>query len=191
MLSITSTSVLRHSTTRISQRRESRACIRPSQAPSTSSSLCEHCTHEGRACATRWRESLGDYCRELRGWYRSHRGMLALARTEDLTYLVAPGHLRADDALVGFFLDVGLAPQDAYRAWTITVLQIAGFAEVWDSWHDHPPGGADPASWTGLPASAELPHLRRLAGEAAAEPPDELFESVIAMLTSGIAAMAG
>ncbi|MET9241604.1 TetR/AcrR family transcriptional regulator [Nonomuraea sp. NPDC003709] len=153
--------------------------------------VCQADRPRPRLDPARWRESLGDYCRELRGWYRSHRGMLALAHTEDLTYLVAPGHLRADDALVGFFLDIGLAPQDAYRAWTITVLQIAGFAEVWDSWHDHPPAGADPASWTGLPASAELPHLRRLAGEAAAEPPDELFESVIAMLTSGIAAMAG
>ncbi len=52
MLSITSTSVLRHSTTKISQRRESRACIRPSQAASTSSSSCEHCTQKRRACAT-------------------------------------------------------------------------------------------------------------------------------------------
>ncbi|MFG6196019.1 TetR/AcrR family transcriptional regulator C-terminal domain-containing protein [Nonomuraea sp. JJY05] len=139
----------------------------------------------------RWQESLGHYCRELRGWYRSHRGMLALARTEDLTYLVASGHLSADDTLVGFFLDIGLGPQAAYRAWTITVLQVAGFAEMWDSWHDNPPAGADPASWTAPAASAKPPHLRRLAGEAAAEPPDELFESVIAMLTSGIAAMAG
>ncbi|WP_431913901.1 hypothetical protein [Nonomuraea jabiensis] len=61
--------------------------------------VCQADRPQPRLDPARWRESLGDYCRELRGWYRSHRGMPALARTEDLTYLVAPGHPPAGAAL--------------------------------------------------------------------------------------------
>ncbi|OLT36984.1 hypothetical protein BJF79_06315 [Actinomadura sp. CNU-125] len=137
----------------------------------------------------RWQESLRTYCRELRAWYRAHPGMLALARAEDLTPFASPDLLRADDTVVGFFLELGLSPQDAYRAWSITVLQVAGFAEVWDAWHDRPPAGPDPAAWTGVPpqtAPAALPNLRRLASESVNEPPDALFESVLTMLIAGV-----
>ncbi|MDX3100294.1 TetR/AcrR family transcriptional regulator [Nonomuraea angiospora] len=151
--------------------------------------VCQADRPRPRLDPARWRESLAGYCRELRAWYRAYPGMLALARAEDLTHLAAPDLLRADDALVGFFLDIGLSPQDAYRAWSITVLQVAGFAEVWDSWHDHPPAGADPARLTGAPMGDDIPHLRRLADAGAPEPPDVLFESVITMLTAGIAAL--
>ncbi|MEU0763087.1 TetR/AcrR family transcriptional regulator [Streptomyces microflavus] len=140
----------------------------------------------------RWQESLRTYCRELRAWYRAHPGMLALARAEDLTPFASVGLLRADDLLVEFFLDLGLSPQNAYRAWSVTVLQVSGFAEVWDAWHDRPPPGSDPAAWTGVPpdpAAGELPHLRRLAAESVVEPPDALFETVLAMLIAGVEAM--
>jgi AcrR family transcriptional regulator len=141
-----------------------------------------------RLDAVRWRDGLREYCRELRGWYRSHPGMLALARAEDLTPFASAEMLRADDLLVGFFLDVGLSAQNAYRAWSITVLQVAGFAEVWDAWHDRPPPGADPVAWTGIaPVPVEgLPHLERI---PAAEPPDVLFETVLTMLIAGVEAM--
>ncbi|MEU6712796.1 TetR/AcrR family transcriptional regulator [Nonomuraea sp. NPDC046802] len=151
--------------------------------------VCQAARPQPRLDPERWRESLAGYCRELRAWYRAHPGMLALARAEDLTHLAAPGLLRADDALVGFFLDIGLGPRDAYRAWTITVLQVAGFAEVWDSWHDHPPAVGDTTSWTGAPVGNDTPHLRRLADAGVPESPDVLFESVITMLTAGIAAL--
>jgi len=137
-----------------------------------------------------WRDSLRAYCRELRGWYRGHPGMLALARAEDLTPFTSPDMLRADDAVVAFFLDIGLSPAAARRAWSVTVLQVAGFAEVWDTWHDRPPPGAEPAAWTGIPpaaSDADLPHLRAVAG--AAEAPDELFETVMTMLVAGVEAM--
>ncbi|WP_373315303.1 TetR/AcrR family transcriptional regulator [Streptomyces lanatus] len=140
----------------------------------------------------RWRESLRTYCRELRSWYRAHPGMLALARAEDLTPFAAPDMLRADDALVAFFLAIGLRPQDAHRAWSITVLHVAGFAEVWDAWHDRPPAGADPAAWTGIPPltpDEELPHLRRVVAESSVESPDALFETVVTMLIVGIETM--
>ncbi|WP_282791654.1 TetR/AcrR family transcriptional regulator [Streptomyces sp. CC224B] len=141
----------------------------------------------------RWQESLRAYCRALRAWYRAHPGMLALARAEDLTPFASTEMSRPDDALVGFFLDLGLSPRNAYRAWTITVLQVSGFTEVWDAWHDRPPAGADPAAWTGVPpdptADAQLPHLRRLAAASAAEPPDDLFETVLTMLVAGVEAM--
>jgi AcrR family transcriptional regulator len=140
----------------------------------------------------RWQESLRTYCRDLRAWYRAHPGMLALARAEDLTPFASADLLGPDDILVGFFLDLGFSPQNAYRAWSITVLQVSGFAEIWDAWHDRPPAGADPAAWTGVPpdpAAGELPHLRRVAAESAAEPPDVLFESVLTMLVAGLEAL--
>ncbi|GIG68457.1 TetR/AcrR family transcriptional regulator [Phytomonospora endophytica] len=137
-----------------------------------------------------WRESLRAHCRLLRTWYRTHPGMLALAHVEDLTPFTSPDMLRADDAFVAFFLDIGLPPRAARRAWSITVLQVAGFAEVWDTWYDRPPPGADPAAWTGIPPNTpdtELPHLRLVAGES--ETPDELFETVMTTLLAGIEAM--
>ncbi|MER5324451.1 TetR/AcrR family transcriptional regulator [Streptosporangium roseum] len=140
----------------------------------------------------RWRESLREYCRDLRAWYRSHPGLLALARAEDLTPFASPDTLRADDAVVGFFLEVGLSPQNAYRAWAVTVLQVAGFAEIWDAWHDRPPPGAEPGAWNGLPRPVTpddgLPSLRKAAGAASAAP-DALFESVLDMLVAGVEAM--
>ncbi|MGW2050266.1 hypothetical protein ACWCPF_34600 [Streptomyces sp. NPDC001858] len=69
---------------------------------------------------------------------------------------------------------------------------MAGFAEVWDAWHDRPPPGADPVAWTGIPPLTphdELPHLRRVVAESTAEPPDALFETVVAMLIAGIDTM--
>ncbi|WP_160820279.1 TetR/AcrR family transcriptional regulator [Actinomadura sp. J1-007] len=154
--------------------------------------VCQADRPEPRLDPARWRESLRAYCRDLRAWYRAHPGMLALARAEDLTPFASPEMMRPDDALVGFFLAVGLPPQDAYRAWSITVLQVAGFAEVWDAWHDRPPPGSDPAAWAGVPPYATgpgLPNLERVAAEASPEPPGELFESVVTMLTAGIEAM--
>ncbi|MFC5749885.1 TetR/AcrR family transcriptional regulator [Actinomadura rugatobispora] len=139
-----------------------------------------------------WQDGLRAYCRDLRSWYRTHPGMLALARAEDLTPFASAESLRADDALVGLFLDVGLSPQDAYRAWSITVLQVAGFAEIWDAWHDRPPPGSDPPAWAGVPpnsAGAGLTQLDRIATEIVPEPPDALFESVLTMLIAGIEAM--
>ncbi|MEU6999792.1 TetR/AcrR family transcriptional regulator [Nonomuraea sp. NPDC046570] len=144
---------------------------------------------EPRLDPARWRESLREYCRELRAWYRAHPGLLALARAENLTPFASPDLLRADDAVVGFFLDVGLSAQDAYRAWAVTVLQVAGFAEIWDAWHDRPPPGMNPGEWNGLPRPVSqddgLPNLRKVAGTASAAP-DELFESVLDMLVGGI-----
>ncbi|MEV4109846.1 TetR/AcrR family transcriptional regulator C-terminal domain-containing protein [Nonomuraea sp. NPDC049695] len=139
----------------------------------------------------RWQESLRTYCRDLRAWYRTHPGLLALARAEDLTALASPELLRIDDAVVGFFLRIGLSPHDAHRAWAITVLQVAGFAEVWDAWHDRQPAGADPAGWTGLPPIplGGLPHLARVAEHSVSTEPGLLFESVLDMLVAGIEAM--
>ncbi|MEV0612925.1 TetR/AcrR family transcriptional regulator [Nonomuraea sp. NPDC050404] len=137
-------------------------------------------------------ESLRDYCRRLRTWYRSYPGLLALARAEDLTSLRSADLLRADDALVGFFIETGLPPREAYRAWAVTVLQVAGFAEIWDAWHDRPPEGADPSTWHGLPPSVteDLPHLSRAgAADGTAAAPDALFETVLDMLVAGIDAM--
>lgn len=154
--------------------------------------VCQADRPEPRLDPARWRESLRAYCRDLRAWYRAHPGMLALARAEDLTPFASPEMMRPDDALVGFFLAVGLPAQDACRAWSITVLQVAGFAEVWDAWHDRPPPGSDPAAWAGVPpyaTGAGLPHLERVAAESSPEPPGELFESVVTMLTAGIEAM--
>ncbi|MGW1786854.1 TetR/AcrR family transcriptional regulator [Streptomyces sp. NPDC002143] len=147
---------------------------------------------EPRLDPGRWRHSLRAYCRDLRSWYRAHPGMLALARAEDLTPFASPDMLRADDALVRFFLAIGLQTQDARRAWSVTVLQVAGFAEVWDVWHDRPPPGADPVASTGIPPltrQEELPHLRRVVAESTAESPDALFETVVAMLIAGIETM--
>jgi hypothetical protein len=87
---------------------------------------------------------------------------------------------------VGFFLELGLSPQNAYRAWTITVLQVAGFAEIWDTWHERPPDGLIPAAVPLVPPLTERPHLRRISEEATVEPPDMLFESVVTMLMAGI-----
>ena len=154
--------------------------------------VCQSDRPRPRLDPDRWPESLRTYCRELRSWYRAHPGLLALARAEDLTPYVSPDLLRADDSVVGFFLDLGLSPQDAYRAWSVTVLQVAGFAEIWDAWHDRPPPGLDPAAWTGVPAGTEaaaLPHLRHLAAESAHESPDMLFESALTMLIAGVRAM--
>ncbi|MFJ2899225.1 TetR/AcrR family transcriptional regulator [Streptomyces sp. NPDC087218] len=154
--------------------------------------VCRSDRPQPRLDPDRWQESLRVHCRELRVWYRAHPGMLALARAEDLTPFASADLLRPDDALVGFFLDLGFSPRNAYRAWSITVLQVAGFAEVWDAWHDRPPPGSDPAAWTGVPpdpAAGELPHLRRVAAESASEPPDVLFESVLTMLIAGLEAM--
>ncbi|WP_083982253.1 TetR/AcrR family transcriptional regulator [Actinomadura hibisca] len=154
--------------------------------------VCQGDRPEPRLDAARWQESLRAYCRDLRSWYRAHPGMLALARAEDLTPFASPDMLRADDTLVGFFLDLGLSPQDARRAWSITVLQVAGFAEIWDAWHDRPPPGLDPAAWTGVPPDAvpaTLPHLERLAAESTVESPDALFESVLTMLIAGVRAL--
>ncbi|HEY1176894.1 MAG TPA: TetR/AcrR family transcriptional regulator C-terminal domain-containing protein, partial [Phytomonospora sp.] len=152
--------------------------------------LCQADRPETRLDPADWRESLRAHCRLLRSWYRAHPGMLALAHAEDLTPFASPDMLRADDAVVAFFLDLGLPPGAARRAWSITVLQVAGFAEVWDTWYDRPPRGAEPAAWTGIPPgtpSADLPHLRLVAD--AAETPDELFETVVTMLIAGIEAM--
>lgn len=154
--------------------------------------VCQSDRPQSRLDPDRWAESLRAYCRELRAWYRAHPGMLALARAEDLTPFASSDMLQSDDHVVGFFLDLGLSPQDAYRAWSITVLQVAGFAEIWDAWHDRPPPGLNPGAWTGVPAGAQpaaLPHLRHLASESAHEPPDALFESVLTMLIAGIRAM--
>ncbi|MFI0448876.1 TetR/AcrR family transcriptional regulator [Actinomadura sp. 6N118] len=154
--------------------------------------VCQLDRPQPRLDAARWRETLCVYCRELRSWYRAHPSMLALARAEDLTPFASPEMMRPDDALVGFFLGIGLSPQDAYRAWSITVLQVAGFAEIWDAWHDRPPPGSDPAAWTGVPplsAGEGLPHLERVAAESTPDPPDALFESVLSMLIAGIEAM--
>ncbi|MEU9843101.1 hypothetical protein AB0C69_28205 [Actinomadura sp. NPDC048032] len=93
---------------------------------------------------------------------------------------------------MGFFLDLGLSPQDAYRAWSITLLQVAGFAELWDAWHGRPPPGLDPGAWSGVPTEAHvaaLQHLRRQAVESAHESPDALFESALTMLVAGAGAM--
>ncbi|SEG24858.1 regulatory protein, tetR family [Nonomuraea solani] len=156
-------------------------------------SLSQAARPEPRLDPARPEESLRGYCRRLRAWYRAHPGLLALARAEDLTAFASADLLRADDALVAFFLEIGLSPRDAYRAWAVTVLQVAGFAEVWDAWHDRPPPGADPATWGGLPpaAPAELPHLTEAeaAGDAAALAPDALFETVLDLLVAGIEAM--
>jgi len=152
--------------------------------------VCRRDRPEPRLDAGRWRESLSVYCRELRSWYRTHPGMLALARAEDLTPFASPDTMRHDDALVGLFLDLGMSAQDSYRAWSITVLQVAGFAEIWDAWHDRPPPGLDPAAWTAVPpAGAGLPHLEHLAAETTTESPDALFESVLTMLIAGVEAM--
>ncbi|MBT2214134.1 TetR/AcrR family transcriptional regulator [Actinomadura sp. NEAU-AAG7] len=154
--------------------------------------VCQSDRPRPRLDPHRWPESLRAYCRELRSWYRAHPGMPALARAEDLTPFASSDLLRADDALVGFFLELGLSPRDAYRAWSVTVLQVAGFAEIWDAVHDRPPPGLDPAGWTGVPPgtpAAALPHLRLLAAESAGEPPDALFESVLTMLVAGVRAM--
>lgn len=154
--------------------------------------VCQDDRPEPRLDTGRWRESLRGYCRELRSWYRAHPGMLALARAEDLTPFASPDMLRADDALVGFFRELGLSPQSAHRAWSITVLQVAGFAEIWDAWHDRPPPGLDPSAWTGVPPTTphtDLPNLRQVTTESTPEPPDELFESVLTILTAGIETM--
>lgn len=154
--------------------------------------LCQKNRPQPRLDADRWQESLRTYCRELRAWYRGHPGMLALARAEDLTPFASADLLRPDDILVGFFLDLGLSPQNASRAWSITVLQVSGFAEIWGAWHDRPPPGSGPAGWTGVPpnpAPGELPHLRRVAAESESEPPDVLFESVLTMLIAGVETM--
>ncbi|MFJ6569951.1 TetR/AcrR family transcriptional regulator [Streptomyces sp. NPDC091292] len=154
--------------------------------------VCQSDRPQPRLDADHWQDSLRTYCRDLRAWYRAHPGMTALARAEDLTPFTSTDLLRPDDTLVGFFLDLGLSPQDAYRAWSITVLQVSGFAEMWDAWHDRPATGADPAAWTGVPpdpGAGELPHLRRVVAETAYEPPDALFESVLAMLVAGVDAM--
>lgn len=157
--------------------------------------ICHADRPEPRLDPGRWRESLREYCLDLRSWYRTHPGLLALAHAENLTPLAAPGLLDADDALVGFFLELGLSPQNAYRAWTITVLQVAGFAEVWDTFHDRPPAGLVPAAVPLVPpagdsvmAAESRPHLRRISEEAMVEPPDVLFESVVTMLIAGIEA---
>lgn len=151
---------------------------------------CQADRPEPRLDPKDWRDSLRTHCRELRAWYRGHPGMLALAHTEDLTPFTSPDMLRADDAVVAFFLHIGLSPTAAHRAWSITVLQVAGFAEVWDTWHDRPPPGTDPATWTGIPPATpagDLPYLRQVAGTA--ESPDELFETVVTMLVAGIEGM--
>ncbi|WP_433509477.1 TetR/AcrR family transcriptional regulator [Nonomuraea sp. CA-143628] len=148
--------------------------------------ICHADRPEPRLDPGRWRESLRDYCLDLRSWYRAHPGLLALAHAENLTHLATPGLLDADDALVGFFLALGLSPQNAYRAWTITVLQVAGFAEIWDAWHDRPPAGLLPAAMATAPPAEGRPHLGRIGEEAVVEPPDVLFESVVVMLTAGI-----
>lgn len=158
--------------------------------------ICHADRPEPRLDPGRWRESLRHYCLDLRSWYRAHPGLLALAHAENLTHLAGPGLLDADDALVGFFLELGLSPQNAYRAWTITVLQVAGFAEIWDTWHDRPPAGLVPAAVPLVPpvppaggtAAESWPHLRRISEEATVEPPDALFESVVTMLLAGIEA---
>ncbi|MFD6797773.1 TetR/AcrR family transcriptional regulator [Streptomyces cyaneofuscatus] len=154
--------------------------------------VCQSDRPQPRLDTERWQESLRTYCRDLRAWYRAHPGMLALARAEDLTPFASTDLLRPDDILVGFFLDLGFSPQNAYRAWSISILHVSGFTEVWDAWHDRPPPGSDPAAWTGVPtdpAAGELPHLRRLAAESAVEPPDILFEAVLTMLIAGVEAM--
>lgn len=154
--------------------------------------VCQRDRPEPRLDPAQWRVGLRAYCQELRSWYRTHPGMLALARAEDLAPFASVETLRADDALVGLFLDIGLSPQGAYRAWSITVLQVAGFAEIWDAWHDRPPPGSDPATWAGVPPNspgAGLAHLERIAAQIAPESPDALFESVMTMLISGIEAM--
>ncbi|MFG1679794.1 TetR/AcrR family transcriptional regulator [Nonomuraea sp. NPDC049269] len=120
--------------------------------------ICHADRPEPRLDPGRWRESLRQYCLDLRSWHRAHPGLLALAHAENLTHLAAPGLLDADDALVGFFLELGLSPQNAYRAWTITVLQVAGFAEIWDTWHDRPPAGLVPAA---VPLVPPLPPTDR------------------------------
>ncbi|MBZ6476464.1 TetR/AcrR family transcriptional regulator [Streptomyces griseocarneus] len=154
--------------------------------------VCQSDRPQPRLDTGRWQESLRTYCRDLRAWYRVHPGMLALARAEDLTPFASADLMRPDDILVGFFLDLGLSPQNAYRAWSITVLQVSGFAEIWDAWHDRPPPGSDLPGWTGVPpnsATGELPHLQRVAAQSAYEPPDVLFESVLTMLIAGVEAM--
>ncbi|GAA0442311.1 TetR/AcrR family transcriptional regulator [Streptomyces sp. NPDC046215] len=154
--------------------------------------VCQRARPQPRLDTDRWQESLRTYCRDLRAWYRAHPGMPALARAEDLTPFASADLLRPDDILVEFFLGLGLSPQNAYRAWSITVLQVSGFAEMWDAWHDRPPPGTDPAAWTGVPsnlAAGELPHLRRVIAESDFEPPDVLFESVLTMLIAGVEAM--
>ncbi|MEV6075122.1 TetR/AcrR family transcriptional regulator C-terminal domain-containing protein [Streptomyces sp. NPDC052069] len=146
--------------------------------------------HSPRLDADRRQESLRTYCRELRAWYRGHPGMPALARAEGPFASADP--LRRDDILVGFFPDLGLSPQNASRAWSITILQVSGFAAIREAWHDRPPPGSDPAGWTGVPPSpapGELPHLRRIAAESESEPPDVLFESVLTMLVAGVESM--
>jgi AcrR family transcriptional regulator len=154
--------------------------------------VCQRDRPRPRLDVDHWPESLRAYCRELRSWYRAYPGMLALARAEDLTPFVSSDLMRADDSVVGFFLDLGLAPGAAYRAWSITTLQVAGFAEIWDAWHDRPPPGLDPATWTGVPsgsAPSALPHLRHLAATSARESPDALFEWVLTMLIAGVREM--
>ncbi|MFF1465617.1 TetR/AcrR family transcriptional regulator C-terminal domain-containing protein [Streptomyces sp. NPDC058330] len=154
--------------------------------------VCRVDQPQPRLTTEHWQESLRAYCRELRAWYRSHPGMPALARAEDLTPFASADLLRPDDVLVGLFLDLGLSPQDAYRAWSVTVLQVSGFAEMWDAWHDRPPAGSDPDAWAGVPpnpAAGELPHLRRIEDVSASEPPHVLSESVLTILIAGVTAM--
>lgn len=118
--------------------------------------------------------------------------MPTLARAEDLTPFASADPLRPDDILVGVFPDLGLSPQNASRAWSITILRVSGFAEIREAWHDRPPPGSDQAGWTGVPpnpAPGEIPHLRRVAAESESEPPDVLFGSVLTILVAGVESM--
>ncbi|MEU7742355.1 hypothetical protein [Nonomuraea sp. NPDC049158] len=63
---------------------------------------------------------------------------------------------------------------------------MAGFAEIWDTWHDRPPAGLLPAAVPVAPPAEGRPHLGRISEEAVGEPPDVLFESVVVMLVAGI-----
>ncbi|MFB4268464.1 TetR/AcrR family transcriptional regulator [Nonomuraea sp. GTA35] len=146
-----------------------------------------------RLDADDWRDSLREYCREPRSWYRRHAGLLALAMSGQFATLTDPQHTlaRHQDTVLGFLLELGLSPKDAHRAYQHLILLIAGFTEFYDSWHDRPPAGVDPADWaTAAPqvqravADLDTPHLSRVLAEAGPQRPDDLFEGTVDMLVA-------
>ncbi|MFI0975855.1 TetR/AcrR family transcriptional regulator [Streptomyces sp. NPDC021093] len=156
------------------------------------------------AAQDRWRESLRAFCRNLRAHYRRHPGMTTLALSENITMARHPVMLRNVDALIGFFVEVGLPLEDAYHACMETIRHVVGFVELQDVLYDRPPAHLDPTdlerlppSWlhpeadadAGLDPHVELPHLSRLGGLKPPSP-DAQFEFSLTLLTEGIAAHA-
>ncbi|MGI5170704.1 TetR/AcrR family transcriptional regulator [Spirillospora sp. CA-253888] len=142
----------------------------------------------------RWREDLRAFCRDLRAHYRRYPGMTTLALSENITMARHPVMLQNVDALIGFYVGVGLSAQDAYRACMETIRLVVGFVEFQDVLYDRPPAHLDPADLDTVPppwleAEAELPHLGR-AGELEPDSPDVLFDFSLDIFVAGIAARA-